>query len=146
MIPVWVRDVVALIARIGVGVVFVAHGWRKLFTDGIAETAAGFGEAGVPLPTLSAWLVALVELLAGVALIIGLVVPIAGTLLAAVMLGAYVFVHAGQRIFVDEGGAELVVALGVASLLLAATGAGRFGLDHLLAGRRRVERHPEHTV
>jgi putative oxidoreductase len=133
MIPTWVRDVVALLARIGVGVVFVAHGWRKLAVDGIADTAAAFGENGVPLPTLSAWLVALVELFAGIALIIGLAVPVAGVLLAALMLGAYVFVHAGQGIFVSEGGAELVVALGAACLLLAITGGGRFSLDHVLA-------------
>ncbi|MEV5409916.1 DoxX family protein [Thermopolyspora sp. NPDC052614] len=146
MAPALVRDIVALIARIGVGVVFVAHGWRKLVTDGLAETAAGFGQSEVPLPTLSAWFVALAELLGGIALIVGLVVPIAGALLTVIMIGAYVFVHSGKGIFIDAGGAELVIALGTASLLLAATGAGRFSLDHLLAPTaarrsRHLERH-----
>lgn len=145
MVPTWVRDVVTLLARLGVGIVFIAHGWRKLAVDGIADTAAGFGQSGVPLPTLSAWGVALVELGAGIALVIGLAVPIFGVLLAALMLGAFLFVHAGKGIFVDEGGAELVMTLAAASLLLALTGAGRFSFDHLLgslAGSRF--RHREH--
>jgi Predicted membrane protein len=146
MIPTWVRDVVTLLARIGVGVVFVAHGWRKLAVDGIADTAAAFGENGVPLPALSAWLVALVELFAGIALIVGLAVPAAGVLLALLMLGAWVFVHAGRGIFAGEGGAELVIALGAASLLLAMNGAGRLSVDHVLGPRAEARsRHREHA-
>lgn len=148
MVPTWVRDIVTLLARIGVGVVFIAHSWQKLAVNGVAETAEFFGASGVPLPTLSAWFVALVELFAGIALVIGLAVPVAGVLLAAVMLGAYLFVHNGRGIFVDEGGAELVIALGAASLLLALTGAGRFSLDHLLGpltGTRARRREYERT-
>ncbi|MDP9793940.1 putative membrane protein YphA (DoxX/SURF4 family) [Catenuloplanes nepalensis] len=59
-------------------------------------------------------------------------------LLALNMLGAYVFAHAGNGMFVDAGGAELV--LGVGALLLTAIGAGRFSVDALLtpALRRRA--------
>jgi putative oxidoreductase len=141
MVPTVLRDAALLIARLGIGVVFVAHGWQKLSTNGISATAAFFERADVPLPTPSAWLAALVELLAGGALIIGLAVPVAGLLLAADMLSAYLFVHAGKGLFVSTGGAELVVALGVASLALAAVGSGRFGLDHLLVPRWRVREH-----
>ena len=48
------KDVTALIARIGVGVVFLAHGWQKFSEWGLDGTAAAFGKMGVPLPTLSA--------------------------------------------------------------------------------------------
>jgi putative oxidoreductase len=51
-------------------------------------------------------------------------VPVAGILLVLDMLGAYQFVHAGHGIFIQNGGAELVIALSAASLLLAAVGAG----------------------
>lgn len=137
----WVRDAVILLARLGVGVIFIAHGLRKLAVDGIGATAESFAEAGVPLATLSAWLVALVELVAGIAMVIGLAVPVAGVLLAALMLGAYLLVHHGRGIFVDEGGAELVIALGAASLLLALTGAGRFGLDDTVGPAVRERMH-----
>ncbi|MFG3700213.1 DoxX family protein [Micromonospora sp. NPDC047620] len=137
-LPTTVRDVAMLLARIGVGIVFFAHGWQKLVTNGVDGTAAFFDQAGVPLPTMSAWFATGVELLGGAALILGAVVPIAGVLLALDMLGAFIFVHAGNGLFVDKGGYELVLVLGAASLLLAAVGAGRLSVDHLLTGRHRA--------
>lgn len=135
-LPAPARDLVLLLARVGLGVVFVAHGWQKLFTNGIDGTAAFFSKAGVPVPTVSAWYAALVELVGGIALIAGLGVLFAGVLLAVDMLGAFVFVHVGNGVFAEQNGYELVVALGVASLLVAAFGAGRLSLDHALLGRR----------
>ena len=96
----------------------------------------------MPLPTVSAWFATLVELGGGAALVLGVVVPVAGVLLAADMLGAFLFVHAGAGIFVAEGGDELVLALGVVSLLLAAVGAGRFSVDHRLLGSRSRATEP----
>jgi putative oxidoreductase len=131
------RDVALLLTRLAVGVVFLAHGWQKLSTNGIDGTAAFFDQVGVPLPTASAWASALVELLGGAALVLGLGLPVAGLLLAANMLGAFLFVHVGNGLFVTDGGYELVLVLGAVSLLLAAVGGGRFSLDHLLRNRRR---------
>jgi putative oxidoreductase len=37
----------------------------------------------------------------------------------------------------DHNGPEVVIALGLLSLVLAVTGSGRFGLDHLIARRLR---------
>nr|WP_254904153.1 DoxX family protein [Streptomonospora nanhaiensis] len=116
-------------------VVFIAHGWQKLTEMGLAGTAAGFGQMGVPLPTVSAWFATFVELVGGAALVLGLATPVAGVLLALNMLGAFVFVHAGNGLFVTENGFELVFALGAAALVLAAVGAGRVSLDHLIAPR-----------
>ncbi|NJC65869.1 DoxX family protein [Planosporangium flavigriseum] len=131
------RDLAILIARVGVGVVFVAHGWQKFATFGVRGTAASFDQLGVPLPTVSAWFATLVELLGGVALILGLGVPVVGLLVFVDMVGAYLLVHARHGIFVQERGGELVIALGAAVLLLAVVGAGRFSLDHLVFSRRR---------
>lgn len=60
-----VPDLAILVARIGIGAVFVAHGWQKLVTYGMDGTAASFDQMGVPLPTLAAWFAALVELVGG---------------------------------------------------------------------------------
>ncbi|WP_051713355.1 DoxX family protein [Spirillospora albida] len=148
MIATMARDVALLVARICVGAVFAAHGWQKLVTNGIDGTAAFFDQAGVPLPTVSAWAAALIELVAGGALILGLAMPVAGLLLVFDMLGAYLFVHAGNGLFLDQGGAEFVMTLGAASLLLAVFGSGRFGIDHLLASRAhgRHGHHREHAM
>ncbi|GAB7036590.1 MULTISPECIES: DoxX family protein [Catenuloplanes] len=126
------RDLAILVARIGIGAVFIAHGWQKLVTNGVDGTAGFFGSVGIPLPTAAAWFAALVEVGGGAALILGLLTPVFGALLALNMLGAYIFVHAGNGMFVDTGGAELVLVLGAGALMLAAVGAGRFSVDALL--------------
>jgi putative oxidoreductase len=131
------RDLAVLVTRIAVGLVFVAHGWQKLVTNGIDGTAAFFEQAGVPAASAAAWTAAVVELAGGAALVLGLAVPVAGLLLLVDMIGAFAFVHAGAGLFVEQGGYELVLVLGAAALLLAVLGAGRFSVDHLLAGRRR---------
>jgi putative oxidoreductase len=138
--PAPARDIAVLLTRVAVGLVFLAHGWQKLFTNGIDGTAAFFDQAGVPAASAAAWFAALVELAGGAALVVGLAVPVAGLLLLADMLGAFVFVHAGAGLFVEQGGSELVLTLGAAALVLAVLGAGRLSVDHLLAGRRRTGR------
>lgn len=136
-LPAPARDLALLIARIGLGVVFIAHGWQKLVTNGVDGTAGFFASVGVPLPTVSAWFATLVELVGGGLLVLGLAVPVAGLLLAVDMIGAWLFVHRGSGVFVADGGWELVLALGVGSLVLAAVGAGRYSIDHLLGSRTR---------
>jgi putative oxidoreductase len=136
--PAPARDLVLLLTRVAVGLVFFAHGWQKLFTNGIDGTAAFFDQVGVPAASAAAWFAAVVEVAGGAALILGLAVPVAGLLLLVDMIGAFAFVHAGAGLFVDQGGYELVLTLGAAALLLAALGAGRFSVDHQLAGRRRT--------
>ena len=90
----------------------------------------------MPLPTASAWFATLVELVGGAALVLGVAVPVVGLLLVVDMLGAFLFVHAGNGVFVDAGGWELVAALGAVSLTLAAVGAGRYSVDGLVGARR----------
>ncbi|ACZ89952.1 DoxX family protein [Streptosporangium roseum] len=138
-------DLAALIARLVLGVVFIAHGWQKLSSGGIDATTAGFATMGVPMPRVAATFAILVELGGGILLLLGLLTPLVGFLIAVDMLGAFIFAHMGKGVFVSEGGFELVGALGSAALLLAAGGAGRFSLDHLIFGRRRDRlRETEH--
>ncbi len=92
----------------------------------------------VPFATAAAWFAALVELIGGAALVVGLVTPLAGILLVVDMVGAYIFAHVGNGMFVDQDGAELVLALGAASLVFAGIGGGRLSLDHVIAPRLGV--------
>lgn len=138
------QAVVALLTRIAVGVVFIAHGWQKLHTDGIGATASGFADLGIPLPTLAAWYGGLVEFVGGIALIIGLALPLFGVLILADMAGAFYYVHASHGLFSQQGGFEYVMVLGLASLLLGVAG-GPLSLDHLLLRRLRPARVTEPT-
>lgn len=127
-------DAAILLARIGVGVVFAAHGWQKFFTLGLNRVGEQFASFGIPQPHITAVIVAGVELVAGIALIAGILTPLAGILLGVDMAGALYFVHATNGPFVTQNGWELVVALGVGALLIAAVGAGRFSVDRVLGG------------
>lgn len=127
-------DSAILLARVGLGVIFVMHGWQKFFTLGLAQVGGQFASYGVPQPQVTAAIVAGVELAAGVALVAGILTPLAGILLGADMAGAFYFVHATNGPFVSQNGWELVVALGVGALLIAAVGAGRFSVDRALGG------------
>lgn len=140
VLPDIVRDLALLVTRIGMGVVLVAHGWQKLATDGFDGTTRSFEQMGIPLPSLSAYFVTFVEVLGGAALILGLTVTVVGILVALEMAGAFVFVHLDNGVFVEDGGFELVLVIGVTALLLAALGSGRIGLDHLFGERVRRRR------
>ena len=124
-----------LIARIGLGIVFVAHGWQKFDDMGLAGTQASFAKMGAPAPELTAYYSTFVELVGGAALLIGAFTAVAGVLLVLDMLGAFLIVHIDKGVFAAGGGYELVVALGVGALLLAVFGAGKFSVDGLL-GRK----------
>src|SRR3954451_2920815 len=139
--PAPARDLAVLVTRVAVGLVFVAHGLQKLFTNGIDGTAAFFDQVGVPAASAAAWFAAVVELAGGAALILGLAVPVAGLLLLVDMIGAFAFVHAGAGLFVQQGGYEFVLVLAAAALMLAVLGAGRFSVDHLLVSRGRTAQH-----
>lgn len=135
-VPAVARDLGLLLARVLLGVIMMAHGWQKLVTNGLDATAGMFGSAGVPMPPVAAALAAGIELGGGALLVLGLLTPLAGLAVAAVLAGAFVFVHAGQGLFASDGGWELVAALGLASVVFALVGPGRLSLDALLRRRR----------
>ncbi|KAA5834358.1 DoxX family protein [Saccharopolyspora hirsuta] len=130
-----VRDFFAFIGRLGIGIVLIAHGWQKLVDYGMGAVADSFAQMNIPLPQLSAWFTALVELVGGAFLILGLLLPLVGILIAVVMAGAVFFVHLPHGIFSPEG-FELPLIIGVAALALGFNG-GRWSIDHGLFGRRR---------
>ncbi|MCS4276534.1 MULTISPECIES: DoxX family protein [Mycetocola] len=123
--------------RVALGVVFFAHGWQKLTEFTLAGTTEAFRGMGVPLPELVGPAVAILEIVGGAALILGLATRIVAGLLVLDMLGALFLVHASAGIFVDAGGFELVLALAAGAAALALTGPGTFSADHLVRGLRR---------
>jgi putative oxidoreductase len=135
-----VRDVVLLLARIGLGVIMIAH--AKLEWDFAGGSLAGvgqmFAQSGIPLPTISGPANVLFEFVGGVAMIVGLAVPIVGVLMALNMVGAWVLVHTSPLFSMDHNGPELAIMIGLLSLVLAVVGSGRFGIDHLITARRRA--------
>ncbi len=56
--------------RVTTGVIFFMHGWQKLFVNGIAGTAGFFDSIGIPLATVTAVVVSVLEFAGGAALIL----------------------------------------------------------------------------
>ena len=130
------RDLVLLVARVGLGVLMVAHAKVEYdFGGSLAGVGRLFTEAGVPLGALTGPANVLFELVGGIAMILGVAVRIVGVLMALNMAGAWVFVHTSGLYAMDRNGPETVIAIGLLSLVLAVTGSGRLGVDHLIARR-----------
>lgn len=126
-----------LIARLVLGAIFLLHGYQKVVQWGFPAVTESFAGMGAPMPEITGPVVAVLELVGGALMILGLLTRVAGVLLAIDMVGAVVLVHARNGVFVDAGGWELVGALGAGALALAAAGPGRFALDALGGGSRR---------
>ncbi|MCU1547129.1 MAG: hypothetical protein JWO29_80, partial [Arthrobacter sp.] len=78
------------ILRVAIGFIFAAHGWQKFNDFTIAGTQASFAKMGIPLAEIAAPAVATLELVGGIALILGVLARIFAALLALDMLGALV--------------------------------------------------------
>jgi putative oxidoreductase len=131
--------VALLVLRLVVGLDFIMHGWPKIQNPMGWMNAMG----GSSVPSFLQALAAFAEFGGGIALILGLLTPIAAFGLICQMLGALLIVHlpAGHP-FVAQGGPsyELALVYLAASLALIALGPGKFSLDAFLFGGRELVR------
>jgi putative oxidoreductase len=118
--------------RLAVGLVFVVHGAQKLFVFGLGGAAGFMAKVGIPLPSVAAVVVTAVEVLGGLALILGLGTRLAATLLAFEMFVAILAVRLKMG-FV--GGYEFELTLLAASLSLVLLGAGPMTAKTVFARR-----------
>src|SRR5919112_3300791 len=96
------------ILRVVVGIGFFVHGLQKLFLMGFGGVAGMMDGLGVPAPGLFAVILTLVELLGGLALILGLFTRVVAIPLAVDMLVATLTVHLPNGFFtVPNGGGEV---------------------------------------
>jgi putative oxidoreductase len=129
------RDYGIAILRVGVGIVFLMHGWLKLSVFGLQGTIGFFTQVGVPLPNVMAPLLIALELVGGVALILGVFTrPFALGLMVDV-IGAIYFTKLGEGFFAPKG-YELELTLAIASAALVLTGGGALVLESLIRRRK----------
>jgi len=115
------------VLRVVLGIVFLMHGYQKLFQMGFHGVAGMFTHMGIPLPFVSAVIVTLVEFVGGILLIAGVAVRIAASLIAIDMLVAVLTVHMKHGFFVPSG-IELPLTLLAAAICLAIAGGGAMQL------------------
>lgn len=119
--------------RLMLGVVFALHGVQAIFLKGLGPVTEQFRAWHVPLPLLTAPLVATLQIAGGVLLMLGLGARPIALALAGVMVGAIYFAHWGKDFF-GTSGAELPSVLLVAALAIALGGAGKPSFDQLTRG------------
>lgn len=127
-------DVALLLLRAMIGAVFITHGAQKLFgafggggLDAAAKAMAGYGlKPGMFFAVLGG----ISEFGGGLLLLVGLLTPLAGLIIAGVMVVA-IAVSTGQNGFIILGGLgyEYNLVLIAIALALVIAGPGRLSLD-----------------
>lgn len=127
------RPVALLLLRCGLALVFIYHGYPKLFGN-TATFVTAF--AGIGIPWYFVYLVGAVETFGGFMLALGLGTRVAAPLLLIDMCAALWKYNFNEGIYAVRE-YELPLTLGLTVLLLATEGAGPLSLDHLIFARKR---------
>jgi putative oxidoreductase len=124
-----------LILRVVIGLTIIAHGYNHLWGGGKIEGTAGwFASMGLRPGILHAWTASIVELVAGVLLILGLLNPFAAAGIVGITVVAGITAHRGNGFFIFKPGQgwEYVLVLGAATLALGPMGPGQWSIDQVL--------------
>ncbi|MEU8242594.1 DoxX family protein [Actinoplanes missouriensis] len=118
--------------RVVVGLLFACHGLAGLF--GVFGGSRGTGH-GVPAGAWPGWYAAVIQLVCGLLVLVGLVTRPAALLASGSMAYAYFVVHQPGGLLPIENGGVTSALYAWAFLLIAVSGAGRWSADALIAAR-----------
>lgn len=126
--------------RLALGIPMVISGVGKVFAIGskamgISGFAGFLASLGVPLPTIAAWGVGLLELVGGILLLVGLFVRIASVVIAINMLVATILYHLPNGYPVASDGIESTLTLSLIALALVVSGPGALSVEQALFDR-----------
>jgi putative oxidoreductase len=132
--------VVRTLLRVLIGGLFVGHGTQKLFGwfGGYGPDGTGqfFESIGIRPGKRNAMIAGASEAGGGALLAAGLLTPVAGTLITAVMSQAIRSVKLDKGPFAEDGGWELEALLAAAALTFVEIGPGPIALDRALGLER----------
>lgn len=116
--------------RIITGLFFAFHGAMKLF--------GAFGGTAVATGLWPYWYAGLIELFAGLALLVGFATRPAAVLASGTMAYAYFVVHQPMGLTPLQNGGELAAVYAWVFLYIAVAGPGRFAVDSILGLDARI--------
>jgi len=129
-------QIAALLLRLALGTMFVAHGLLKVMVFTLPGTVGFFEQVG--FPGWLAYIVTFAEIGGGVLLLADVAVPAVSIALLPVLLGAlYVHWGAGWVFSSPNGGWEYPAFLAVAAVVQALLGPGKFALQVPVFARLR---------
>ncbi|MGC5015462.1 DoxX family protein [Streptosporangium sp. DT93] len=115
--------------RIVTGLLFLFHGLSSMF--GIFGGSRGTGEA-VAFAVWPGWWAALIQVVCGALVLVGLLSRYAATLASGSMAYAYFVVHLPQDVLPLRNGGELAALFCWSFLIIAVLGPGPWALDSLV--------------
>jgi len=120
----------ALVLRLVLGVIYIAHAYLALVMIGPAKFIEELRAMHIPLPEIGAWYVIVAHGLGGILLILGLMVRWAALANIPIMAGALWFAHLQQGFFIvgNRFGYEYVLVVLGATVAQALLGPGAFTL------------------
>ncbi|MFD4356297.1 DoxX family protein [Nocardia sp. NPDC058518] len=127
-------DTTALILRLTVGTVVLAHGVNHAWGDGkLTGTSGWFASIGLRPGMLHAVLATATEIAAGLLLIVGLLTPFAAAAVVSTMTVALITAHLRNGFFIFRSGQgwEYTAVLAATAVAAATLGPGRWSFDHL---------------
>jgi len=141
----WRTDAAALVLRVITGIVFIPHGYSKVFgSGGVAKFASSLPSYGIP--TVLGYVAAYSELAGGILLILGLLTRIDALMLTGTMFVAAFVVQlpdalhdpdaAGNRVFASIRAMELPLSILAVMVALMLLGGGRYSIDHMVFRNR----------
>lgn len=124
------QDIGLLVLRVGVGIMFIVHGWPKLMGGPEKWAYIGGEMAGFAfVPAFWGFMAAFAECVGGVALIVGLLTrPFAILMFITMLVAAATHLKAGDGI----KGAAQAIELGIVFLSLVLAGPGKFSLRQMI--------------
>lgn len=132
------RDFVALLLRMTIGPMLIAHGSNKVWGQGGLEgTTRWFDALGLKPAWWHARIAAATELGAGTLLTLGALDPLPSAAVVGLMAGAAATDHRGKGFFIFKGGWEYTAVVASAAVAVAGLGSGRWSLDRALGRRQR---------
>jgi putative oxidoreductase len=120
--------------RVVVGLLFACHGAASLF--GILGGAMGGGT--IPAGAWPGWYAAVIQLVGGALVALGLGTRIAALISSGSMAYAYFSVHQGEGLWPLQNGGEPSAMFCWAFLLIVFTGPGAWALDRLVGAERTL--------
>ena len=131
------EDFALLVVRVVIGGLFVGHGMQKLFGwfggYGIAGTGAFMESIGLRPGKQMALLAGLSEVLGGLFLMAGVLLPVAALFIGGAMIIAIAKVHGKNGLWSQNNGFEYNLVLLVVVVALALLGPGSLSLPSLLS-------------
>ena len=120
--------------RVVLGIVFLYHGYDKVFVKGIPAITGFMNGLGLPAPELMAYLVSYGELIGGALMILGLLTFWVSVDFTIIALVALFTVHISKGFSAMQGGYEYILLILAASFFMLTHGAGKYSLDVFMLG------------